>query len=107
MLPILVGWTLELMSAREAGRAPRWWVALLMAVWANLHGSFIFGFVLLGGFGLEALLARGANRWKVIRDWGLFGVITLLAALATPHGVAGLISPFQIISAHCRVPSLE
>ncbi|THD75345.1 MAG: hypothetical protein E7812_17505 [Phenylobacterium sp.] len=97
MLPILVGWTLELMAAREAGRAPRWWIALLMAVWANLHGSFIFGFVLLGGFGLEALLARGANRLKVIRDWGLFGVVALLAALATPHGFAGLISPFQIM----------
>jgi hypothetical protein len=68
-----------------------------MAIWANLHGSFVFGFVLLGGFGLEALLARGANRLKVIRDWGLFGVLTLVAALVTPHGISGLISPFQIM----------
>ncbi|HEX3699909.1 MAG TPA: hypothetical protein VHV27_04475 [Phenylobacterium sp.] len=97
MLPILVGWTLEMLAAREQGRAPRWWLAPLMAVWANLHGSFVFGFVLLGGFGLEALLARGADRWKVIRGWGLFAAIAFLAALATPHGVSGLISPFNIM----------
>jgi hypothetical protein len=97
MLPILVGWTLEMLAAREEKRAPHWWIAPLMAIWANLHGSFVFGFVLAGGFGLEALLARGANRLKVIRDWGLFGVLTLIAALITPHGVSGLISPFQIM----------
>lgn len=98
MLPILVGWTLEMLAAREQNRAPRWWIAPLMAIWANLHGSFVFGFVLAGGFGLEALLARGANRLKVIRDWGLFGLITLAAALVTPHGIQGLIAPFQIMS---------
>jgi hypothetical protein len=98
MLPILVGWTLELLAAREQGRAPRWWIALLMAAWANLHGSFVFGFVLLGGFGLEALLAPGADRLRVIRGWGLFGVIALAGAFITPHGLAGLIAPFQIMT---------
>lgn len=97
MLPILVGWTLEMLAAREQGRAPRWWIALLMVAWANLHGSFVFGFVLAGGFGLEALVARGADRLKVIRDWGLFGVLTLAAALTTPHGIEGLIAPFKIM----------
>jgi len=97
MLPILVGWTLEMLAARQAGRAPRWWFALLMTVWANIHGSFVFGFVLAGGFGLEALVAPGADRWKVIRQWGLFGVLISAAALVTPHGVSGLIAPFQIM----------
>jgi hypothetical protein len=97
MLPILVGWTLEMLAAREEKRAPHWWIAPLMAIWANLHGSFVFGFVLAGGFGLEALLARDADRLKVIRDWGFFGLLTLLAALVTPHGVDGLVSPFQIM----------
>jgi hypothetical protein len=97
MLPILVGWTLEMLAAREAGRAPHWWMAILMAVWANLHGSFVFGFVLAAGFGLEALAAPGADRWKVIRQWGLFGVLIALAALVTPHGISGLIAPFQIM----------
>ena len=97
MLPILVGWTLEMLAARHEGRAPRWWFAILTGAWANLHGSFVFGFVLAGGFGLEALIAPGADRLKVIRDWGLFGGLMVLAALATPHGVSGLIAPFSIM----------
>jgi hypothetical protein len=97
MLPILVGWTLEMLAARAAGRAPYWWMAGLMVVWANLHGSFVFGFVLAAGFGLEALLAPGADRLRVIRDWGLFGALIALAALVTPHGISGLVAPFQIM----------
>lgn len=97
MLPILVAWTREMLAAREEHRAPRWRYALLMVIWANLHGSFVFGFVLAGGLGLEALALRGADHLKVIREWGVFGVLCLLAALATPHGVSGLISPFNIM----------
>ena len=97
MLPILVGWTLEMLAARHQARAPRWWFALAMIAWANLHGSFVFGFVIAGGFGLEALIAPGADRLKVIRGWGLFGVLIVLAALVTPHGVSGLLAPFSIM----------
>jgi len=97
MLPILAGWTLEMLLAREQHRAPRWWFALLMLVWANLHGSFVFGFVLAAGFGLEALTESRADRIRVIREWGLFAGLCLLAALATPHGISGLLAPFQIM----------
>jgi len=98
MLPILVAWTREMLAAREEGRAPHWWVAGLMLIWANLHGSFVFGFVLAGGFGLEALIYSEGARLKVIRDWGVFGALCVLAALATPHGFSGFISPFEIMT---------
>jgi hypothetical protein len=98
MLPILITWTREMLAAREEDRAPAWWMVPLMVVWANLHGSFVFGFVLAGGFGLEALIYSEGARLKVIREWGLFGALCVLAALATPHGVAGLISPFEIMT---------
>lgn len=98
MLPILVAWTSEMLAAREADRAPHWWVAGLMLIWANLHGSFVFGFVLAGGFGLEALIYSEGGRLRVIRTWGLFGALCILAALATPHGFSGLISPFEIMT---------
>jgi hypothetical protein len=97
MLPILVTWTLEMLAARARNRAPSWWLVPLMVVWANLHGSFVFGFVLAAGFGLEALIAPRADRFKVIRDWGLFGAATALAALVTPHGISGLMAPFDIM----------
>jgi len=97
-LPVLVAWVAELLAAREAGRAPRLWLALLMALWANLHGSYVFGFLLLGGFGLEALAASpAAGRWRIVRDWGAVAALSLAAACATPHGLSGLIYPFRIM----------
>src|ERR1700721_1919563 len=57
--PLLVYWTVALLRARELNRAPPLWVALLMVLWANLHGSFVFGLALGGGFGAGAVLAGG------------------------------------------------
>jgi hypothetical protein len=98
MLPVLLLWTDELMRAREEQRAPRIAAALLMTLWANLHGSYVFGFVLAAAFGLDALLEAKGRRWLIVRDWGAFGVATLAAASMTPHGPAGLAYPFQIMS---------
>jgi hypothetical protein len=95
-LACLAAWMVELLQAREAGRAPRLAFAILMMVWANLHGSYVFGFLLLAAFGLEALDAKGA-RWITIRDWGMFGALSLVAAVMTPQGVMGLIYPFKIM----------
>ena len=97
-LPVLVAWTLELLDARQEDRAPRLIFAGLMLLWANLHGSYVFGFLLAGAFGLEALIAAGRNPWPVIRGWGLFGALSLVVCLITPHGIAGLIYPFQIMT---------
>lgn len=93
---MLLAWTLEMLDAREAGRAPRLVYALLMLVWANLHGSYVLGLAVAGAFGLEALVEPGADRVKVIRHWGLFGLASLVAAVITPHGPAGLLFPFMV-----------
>ena len=92
---LLALWTVILLRARHAGRAPGLAAALLMLVWANLHGSFVFGLVLLGLFGLEALVFR-TDRRRQLSGWGLFGFVSLLLALATPHGAAGLLFPLQV-----------
>lgn len=97
MLPVMLLWLGELMRAREQGRAPRLPFALLMVLWANLHGSYVLGFVLAGAFGLEALIEQKESRLKVFRDWGLFGAASLAAILVTPHGLAGVTYPFQIM----------
>ncbi len=95
-LPCLAAWMVELLKAREAGRAPHLAFVALMMAWANLHGSYVFGFLLLGAFGLEALEAKGA-RWITLRDWGIFAALSLIAATITPQGVMGLIYPFKIM----------
>jgi len=94
----LVGWTMLMIRAREKGAAPPLWAALVMAGWANLHGSFIYGFLLAGFFGLEALFDPALDRWRTVRDWAVFGAATLAGACATPHGVFGLIYPLRIMS---------
>ena len=95
--PILAIWTVILLRARESGRAPPIAAALLMLLWANLHGSFLFGFVLAGLFGLEALLQE-KDRRRAVLGWGVFGGASLLLSLATPAGVEGLLFPLHVSS---------
>jgi len=86
-LPLLAGWLIALLHARERGRAPSLLFVPLMLVWANAHGSFIFGLALAAAFALEALIATApADRRAVILAWGKFGLCAGLAALATPAG---------------------
>jgi hypothetical protein len=93
--PLLAGWTLILLRARGADRPPPFAWALLMLAWANLHGSFVMGMLLIGVFGLEALMAA-ADRKQVILGWGGFVLASLLAALLTPHGLEGLLFPLKV-----------
>lgn len=96
-LPILAAWLIALLRARERERAPPLALGILMFVWANAHGSFVFGLALAGGLGLEALVAAApSDRLRVIRQWGLFGIVSLVGALATPAGLDGLLYPFYV-----------
>lgn len=95
--PVLVAWTIGLLKARESGGAPPLLFLPLMALWANLHGSFVLGLALIGPFALEALIEGRARPWPVIRAWSLFGLGALAAATVTPHGPQGLIFPFQLM----------
>ncbi len=55
--PLIAFWTWLMLRAREGDRAPPLAAALLMVLWANLHGSFVMGLAIAGAFGLEALIA--------------------------------------------------
>ena len=47
VLPVMLAWAYGLMSASERGQAPSPWLLPLIALWANLHGGFVFGLVLI------------------------------------------------------------
>ncbi|HEY1753684.1 MAG TPA: hypothetical protein VGG29_20675 [Caulobacteraceae bacterium] len=94
--PVLVFWTRCLLAARRKGRAPPLELAPLMAVWANLHASFIFGLAIIGPFALEALIQQ-PDKLRVIRGWGFFGVIAGALALMTPQGFEGVAFPFMVL----------
>jgi hypothetical protein len=96
--PLLVFWTVALLRAREADRAPSLRVVPLMVVWANLHGSFAFGLALGAAFGAEAILeAEGsAARWLATRQWSRFLLAALAASMVNPHGIYALVFAYEL-----------
>src|SRR3954466_2691876 len=54
--PLLAFWTWLMLRARQEDRAPPLPAALLMSLWANLHGGYVFGLVIAAAFALEALV---------------------------------------------------
>ena len=69
-------------------------VPLVMMLWANLHGSFVVGLVLLGcyavGRGIEVLVSTW-NGWLVLEDrafrrWLILTELAVLAACINPYG---------------------
>ena len=94
---LLAGWTIMLMRARERHRAPPPAAALLMVIWANLHGSFVLGLVLVGVFALEALLLE-QDRRRAFAGWATFGLTSLGLSVLTPHFLHGLLYPIQVSS---------
>ena len=93
--PLLVGWLLVLLHARERQHAPSFAAIPLMVVWANLHASYIFGLGLAVALGVEALLNQRHDRAINLR-WARFVAASVLAAGITPHGVQGFLYPFQV-----------
>ena len=98
VLPILILWVGELLRAQREQRAPRWPFAALIALWANLHGSFVLGMALLPFFAVEAAIAAKQEWFRAIRSWGLFFIGAVVASLATPNGVYGLLQPVTLLS---------
>lgn len=98
-LPLLVLWCGVLFQARDKDSAPPLWLLPVMALWANLHASFMFGLALTGFLGGEAVLlpAPGMSRLDEARRWGVFLLLASASAWLTPNGLAGLIQPFRLM----------
>jgi hypothetical protein len=98
-LPLAAAWTAALLEARDRNAAPPLLLALLMTLWSNMHGGFVFGLALIGPFAFEAVTAAPREaRIAVLRAWGLFGLAAIGAALVNPYGVEALIFPFRLMS---------
>jgi hypothetical protein len=92
--PLLAVWLLLMMRAREQDRAPPIVAALLISLWANLHGGFVFGLLVTALFGLEALVASVDKR-KVLRQWIPFGAACALALFINGNGLEGVLHPLR------------
>jgi hypothetical protein len=81
---------LELLERDEP--APLWLYPLLFAVWANLHGGFTYGLILIGAYLVGDLLeawqaADPGPRLASARHRALALCLAVLATLANPNGI--------------------
>jgi hypothetical protein len=98
-LPLAAAWGAGLLAARDRGRAPPIGLAALMIAWANMHGGFIFGLLLIGPFALEAVPeAPVGARLLAARAWATFALAALAAALINPYGIDAFLLPFRLMS---------
>src|SRR5436190_3325908 len=97
-LPLLVAWTAGLTAAADRREAPSFRLLPLMALWANLHGGFVFGLALLAPFAFDALWNReGSRRTSLALRWIAFGVCALAASCVTPYGWESILASRKIL----------
>ncbi|HZK91684.1 MAG TPA: hypothetical protein VFC56_16205 [Stellaceae bacterium] len=104
-LPLVVLWCGALISARDDDRGPPWLWLPAMTLWANLHGSFLFGLALAGFLAGEAVLSSQPGRSRLIqaRRWGGFVAAAVAASLVNANGVAALVQPLRLMA----MPALQ
>src|SRR5205814_7974269 len=104
-LPLLVAWASGLIAAADRRAVPSLWLVPLMALWANLHGGFVFGLVLIAPVALDALLgAEAAQRKPLALRWAAFALAALLASCATPYGWNSLLASRKILALGNALP---
>jgi hypothetical protein len=91
--PVIALWTVLMARATETGRPPPLWTALLLTLWANLHGSFPIAALIGAALAFDALMVA---KWKTLREWLIFGGACLVAICLNANGLAGILQPFHI-----------
>jgi hypothetical protein len=98
VLPIMLAWVHGLLAASEARKAPSLLLLPLLALWANLHGSFVLGLALVAAIALDALWhAEGSQRSSLAWRWLVFAAAALLASCATPYGWGSILAARKIL----------
>jgi hypothetical protein len=68
----------------------------LMVLWVNLHIGFVFGFLVLGAFGLEQVIKLSQKKPNGFVQLLIISGLCLAAGLINPFGYKILIYPFLI-----------
>jgi hypothetical protein len=98
-MPFMVLWIGGMIAANDRREAPSFWLLPNMVLWANLHGGFVFGLMMVAPVALDAVVSadRGARKSLALR-WALFGLAALLASLCNPYGFDALLASRKILS---------
>jgi hypothetical protein len=104
-MPIMVLWAGELIAAADRRGAPSFRLLPLMALWANLHGGFVFGLVLIAPLALDAVLnAEVKSRKSLALRWAAFAIAALIAGCCTPYGWNSLLASQKILALGGALP---
>jgi len=97
-LPLMVAWVGGMIAAADRRGAPSFWLLPVMALWANLHGGFVFGLVLIAPVALDAVLnADATSRKSLVLRWAVFALAALLMSCCTPYGWNSLLASLKIL----------
>ena len=89
--PLIVVWVAGLVGAVDRRSAPSLWLLPVIALWANLHGSFTIGLALAAALGAEGVISAPAEgRMGAARRWAVFLLSALACACLTPYGYRAL-----------------
>jgi len=99
-LPLVVIWIAAHVRARRDNAVPPFYLVPLMTLWANLHGSFMFGLVFTALFAAEAVFESETiyRACAAGLRWSVFLGASVLAAIVTPYGLTGLLFPIRLMT---------
>jgi hypothetical protein len=104
-LPVMVAWVGGLIAAADRRDAPSFWLLPLIALWANLHGGFVLGLMLVAPIALDAVVsADAASRKSLALRWAVFGLAALVAACCTPYGWNSVLAAKKILTLGAVLP---
>lgn len=103
--PVMVAWIGELIAAADRREAPSFRLLPLMALWANLHGGFVFGLMMVAAVALDGLVgAERSKRTRLAARWAIFAGLAVLAACCTPYGWESLLASRKILALGSALP---
>ena len=104
-MPVMVAWVGAIVTAADRRGAPSFWLLPLMALWANLHGGFVFGLVLIAPVALDAVWNADAELRKPLAlRWAAFAGAALAASCCTPYGWNSLLASQKILELGGALP---
>lgn len=92
--------------ARDGHRRGLWWLAPLMLLWANMHGAFALGLVIVAlmmvGVALDELVARAGWRqvWARVRPLCFVLLACVAVVPLNPNGVRLFTYPLETLNSH-------
>jgi hypothetical protein len=106
-LPLTVAWSFLLFKDADQAKPPRFWLLVILVLWANLHASFTIGWVIaVMAFLHYCETTRLQDRQGLIR-WIIFVALCPLVTMLHPYGYKAALMTFAVTTANEATPLLE